>query len=146
MSDNFGMADLTLIHQQKVVAKNQEAFVRDEEVVARTHQHGWKQSDAYAYDVYNAKTPQDRDNAARLRLEQEATDQAARDLEAGQIARQKGEEVVNPFNADVPLWASGAVKYEWQEEFGDIGPAHPELEAQLYRDQFINRSGIQFEQ
>ncbi|KAI9821489.1 MAG: hypothetical protein M1832_003337 [Thelocarpon impressellum] len=45
----------------------------------------------------------------------------------------------------VPAWAANAEKYEWSEEFGDVGPAHPELEKQLFGNEHLVRSGSQFE-
>jgi len=31
-----------------------------------------------------------------------------------------------------PAWASGAAKYEWQDEYGDLAPELPELERHLF--------------
>ena len=45
---------------------------------------------------------------------------------------------------DLPAWAANAAKYEWSDEYGDVGPAHPELEAMLFRNEFTNRLGVQF--
>ena len=42
---------------------------------------------------------------------------------------------------DEPLWAGDAKKYEWSEEYGDIGPAIPELEHMLFNSTFMNRRG-----
>lgn len=41
-------------------------------------------------------------------------------------------------------WASNAAKYEWDEEYGDVGPAFPELEAQLFGGELRMRTGIEF--
>ncbi len=35
-------------------------------------------------------------------------------------------------SVDAAAWASGAEKYEWSDEYGDVGPAIPALEAQLF--------------
>ena len=43
-------------------------------------------------------------------------------------------------------WGHGAAKYEWKEEYGDIGPEVPELEEQLFRSEFLNRQGVKFGQ
>ncbi|TKA81621.1 hypothetical protein B0A49_01255 [Cryomyces minteri] len=40
-----------------------------------------------------------------------------------------------------PAWASTAAKYEWNEEYGDVGPAVPALEAQLFNHEFVMRAG-----
>ena len=42
-------------------------------------------------------------------------------------------------------WASNSARYEWNDEFGDVGPAVPELEKQLYRHEFTNRKGIKYD-
>ena len=55
-----------------------------------------------------------------------------KDIEAGERA------------GEVEDWAAGAQKYEWSDDFGDIGPAVPELEKQLFGDGFSMRSGIEF--
>jgi ATP-dependent RNA helicase DDX3X len=41
-------------------------------------------------------------------------------------------------------WASNAAKYEWNDEYGDVGPAFPELEAQLFGGEHRMRTGIEF--
>lgn len=48
-------------------------------------------------------------------------------------------------NSENPEWASNAAKYEWREEYGDIGPRNVELECMLFHNEFINRAGIKFE-
>ncbi|OXV06411.1 hypothetical protein Egran_05822 [Elaphomyces granulatus] len=48
-------------------------------------------------------------------------------------------------NNEAPEWASNAAKYEWNEEYGDIGPPNPELEEMLFHNEYINRVGIKFE-
>ncbi|KAL4975182.1 P-loop containing nucleoside triphosphate hydrolase protein [Aspergillus desertorum] len=45
----------------------------------------------------------------------------------------------------VPGWAANAAKYEWNEEYGDVGPENPHLEDQLFRSEFINRTGLKIE-
>jgi ATP-dependent RNA helicase DDX3X len=49
----------------------------------------------------------------------------------------------SPLN-DIP-WASDARKYEWKEEYGDVGPKDDELEKMLFRGEFLNRVGVKFE-
>lgn len=50
----------------------------------------------------------------------------------------------NAFGSDL-VWASDARRYEWKEEYGDVGPEDKELEQQLFRGEFINRAGIKFD-
>ena len=42
-------------------------------------------------------------------------------------------------------WSHNAERYEWKEEYGDVGPPSAELEAQLFRSEFINRQGLKFD-
>ncbi|KAE8148109.1 putative DEAD/DEAH box RNA helicase [Aspergillus avenaceus] len=42
----------------------------------------------------------------------------------------------------LPEWAANAAKYEWKDEYGDVGPANPDLEEMLFRSEFINRTGL----
>lgn len=42
-------------------------------------------------------------------------------------------------------WASDARKYEWKEEYGEVGPEDEELEKMLYRHDLINRAGVKFD-
>ncbi len=40
-----------------------------------------------------------------------------------------------------PEWLHNAAKYEWCDEFGEVGPQNLNLEAQLYHHEFQMRSG-----
>ena len=42
---------------------------------------------------------------------------------------------------DLSLWGHGAAKYEWNDEYGDVGPPVPALEAELFGSEFRNRQG-----
>lgn len=64
---------------------------------------GWVEPVKFNYDVYNAN-PKD-------------------------IAAGSAEAADQP---SLPAWAANATKYEWSDEYGDVGPAHPELEKQLF--------------
>lgn len=48
-------------------------------------------------------------------------------------------------NENAPAWASNAKKYEWSDQFGDVGPVFRDLELQLFHDEHINRTGIAFD-
>lgn len=41
-------------------------------------------------------------------------------------------------------WANNAAVYQWNEEYGDIGPEFPELERQLFGLENHVRTGINF--
>lgn len=42
---------------------------------------------------------------------------------------------------DAPGWAHNAVRYEWNDDYGDVGPAIPALEAQLFNRNNISSAG-----
>lgn len=46
---------------------------------------------------------------------------------------------------DQPEWAGTAAKYEWSDEYGDIGPPNKELEQMLFHGDYINRTGLKIE-
>jgi ATP-dependent RNA helicase DDX3X len=96
-----------------------------------------------------------------------SSDVPGRDMEAFKKARQHGWIAPTPFSyasasdnvADQsptdkgnnhayvePQWAHEAAKYEWKEEYGDVGPKVPELEDQLFRNEQINRRGDMFKE
>lgn len=93
----------------------------------------------------------------------EATEVVSRlDQEAATLARDKGwtepekydysryasptenSAAGNP-SYDATPWASDARKYEWKEEYGEVGPEDEELEKMLYRHELINRAGVKFD-
>lgn len=41
-------------------------------------------------------------------------------------------------------WASSAGKYEWNDEYGDVGPRVPELEKELFNDDLRMKHGDNF--
>ena len=43
------------------------------------------------------------------------------------------------------FWAHKAEKYEWKEEYGEVGPRSEALEAQLFRSETTNRQGLKFD-
>ncbi|GFG25183.1 ATP-dependent RNA helicase ded1 [Aspergillus udagawae] len=91
----------------------------------------------------------------------EVTDEKInKNIEASNLAREKGwvppeqydyakyntgpaeepEEVTE--QSQIPEWAAKAAKYEWNDEFGDVGPPNKDLEDMLFRNEFINRAGL----
>ena len=83
-------------------------------------QHGWVAKTDYDYTTYmkSSKELQEAEAAAK--------ESAAAGVEVGG-------------------WASNAAIYEWDEDFGDVGPEHPELEKQLFGSENHVRVGIKFE-
>ncbi|PYH47814.1 DEAD/DEAH box helicase [Aspergillus saccharolyticus JOP 1030-1] len=95
-------------------------------------------------------------------LDDVANNQANKENDASNIARAKGwvapesydygkytttgptteQPTGNAAGNDIPEWAANAAKYEWKDEYGDVGPEIPELEEMLFRSEFINRAGL----
>ena len=49
-------------------------------------------------------------------------------------------------DSTLPMWGHNAQKYEWREEYGEVGPRNEELEQMLYHSEFITRQGIKFDE
>lgn len=45
-----------------------------------------------------------------------------------------------------PTWAHKFARYEWKDEYGDVGPEIPELEQELFHNEYTSRRGIKFEE
>lgn len=89
----------------------------------------------------------DSNPAAAARKEQEAKD-LERAKEAGwhetiltQYVAGDGSAVEPDETHEAASWLSDAAVYEWDDEYGDVGPVNPALEQQLYLDPTIQRAG-----
>nr|KAK5448799.1 hypothetical protein LTR18_001887 [Exophiala xenobiotica] len=58
-------------------------------------------------------------------------------------ADEDGDELVSVHKSST--WAHDAEKYEWKEEFGEVGPRIEKLEQDLFKADYINRAGEKFE-
>lgn len=47
-------------------------------------------------------------------------------------------------NKEFTDWAGMAARYEWNDEYGDVGPRNEELEKQLFNQEFMPRAGVRF--
>lgn len=94
-------------------ATNGSGPVRDEAKYQLARDAGWVQPQAYNYEAAMAKP--------------------------GDVAQTSIVEQVDL--EDMPGWMHSAMKYEWQEDYGDVGPEVPELEAQLFRNDSRTRTG-----
>lgn len=72
---------------------------------------------------------------------------------AQKVARDKGWTDPVPFeyaelanSKDHRDWAGVAARYEWQDDYGDVGPAVPELEDQLFHGELITRAGAKLDE
>lgn len=70
---------------------------------------------------------------------------AAREAGWAERTPYKYDDADNNDHADQPLWAHKKGRYEWKEEYGDVGPEVPQLEKELFHDEFINRQGLKFD-
>lgn len=87
---------------------------QNHEASAIAREKGWVEPEKYDYAKYVTPLPLDKP------------------AEVGQVLEDE----------DVPEWAANAAKYEWNDDYGDIGPENPALEDQLFRNDFINRAGL----
>ncbi|KAL4781795.1 P-loop containing nucleoside triphosphate hydrolase protein [Aspergillus varians] len=103
-------------------------------------------------------------SSVRVALADVTNGQGIKNAEASAIAREKGWVAPEGYNYEkyttapsldrpaengedlqdeaVPEWAANAAKYEWNDEYGDVGPQNLRLEEQLFRSEFINRTGL----
>lgn len=102
------------------------------ESAQRARDAGWVERQTYDYAAYTAGA-----NASPNAAPNAASDAAAHP------GTGDGDEATEQ-TKDVPSWASNAMKYEWSDEYGDVGPAHPELERQLFKNELLNRTGLKF--
>jgi hypothetical protein len=111
----------------------------------RARRVGWSAPTAYNYESSTGVTREDRDRAAMAALSQNLQDvNIAHPGAVSHGAEAAGR--TNDIAPDIPLWAASAAKYEWKEEYGDVGPEVPELEKILFGDVFRNRQGASFDQ
>lgn len=80
----------------------------------RAREHGFVAPVAYDYDNYKVTTKEERETAAA----------EGRYLEPG--------------------WAATAARYEWDDEYGEVGPEDPKLEEDLFRHENVMRKGNAF--
>ncbi len=91
-------------------------LVINEEAKQRVKDAHWAEPQKFDYDAYNA-APKDQ----RPAIPAEGTE-----------------------DEDVPTWAANATKYEWSDDYGDVGPRHEKLELMLFGDEHQMREGDQF--
>ncbi|KAL4906806.1 hypothetical protein BDW74DRAFT_166944 [Aspergillus multicolor] len=87
---------------------------KNTEASALAREKGWAAPEEYNYEKYVGVPPVEKPAEDGENLQEEA----------------------------VPEWAANTAKYEWKDEYGDVGPENPRLEEQLFRNEFINRTGL----
>lgn len=50
----------------------------------------------------------------------------------------------NTGDVEGQTWAHNFKRYEWKDEYGDVGPEIPELEKELFQNETISRRGNRF--
>lgn len=91
-------------------------LVVNEEAKQRVKDANWTQPQKYDYDAYAADS---------------------KDQRSVQHAEGIDDE-------DVPTWAANATKYEWSDDYGDVGPKQKALEKMLFGSDNQMRAGDQF--
>jgi ATP-dependent RNA helicase DDX3X len=89
--------------------------------------HGWAERTAYDYITYN---------------------KSSKELLGGQSnggAQAAGVNYGAAGSIEVSDWASNGAVYEWSDEYGEIGPAFPDLENQLFGSECHVKSGLEFD-
>lgn len=87
----------------------------NEDALKRVREAQWTEPQKFDYDAYNA----------------------------GPKDQRSSKSAADP-DADVPTWAANAAKYEWSDEYGDVGPAHPALEEMLFGGDEKMQKGEEF--
>lgn len=88
-------------------------------------EYGWVSKTVYNYETY-LKSPKE-----------------LADTQATAIATEEVEDAVGGVRAGD--WANNAAIYTWDDEYGDVGPAFPELERQLFGSEYHVKTGVAFE-
>ncbi|KIW25120.1 uncharacterized protein PV07_10784 [Cladophialophora immunda] len=102
---------------------------KNEEAIKLARESGWVEPKA---NNYTSRAPTTVLNSDQVQVEAAAEEEAgAEDLAVSQHATSN--------------WSHDAAKYEWKEEYGDVGPRDERLEKDLFRGEHINRAGIKFE-
>ncbi|ETN38149.1 uncharacterized protein HMPREF1541_07773 [Cyphellophora europaea CBS 101466] len=92
--------------------------IKDQQAFDKAREQGWVAPEAYNYDT--------------------SANKVANNIADSQPT--PGEQ----YNA--PKWAHEAAKYEWRDEYGDVGPKFKELEDQLFHGQHIMRKGDNYDE
>lgn len=68
-------------------------------------------------------------------------------LEASKRTKEAGwvDRVPYEYGNEAPTWAGNAARYEWKDDFGDVGPEDQELEKMLFKDEHRVEAGDQMD-
>ncbi|KAF1992322.1 putative DEAD/DEAH box RNA helicase [Aulographum hederae CBS 113979] len=123
-------------------------------------------------DEWNTPNPDAFETSAMVEAVDEITNEVAEGSQASEVvpyephpntlltkeelaakARDSGWVVPQPYNYDVYTsdnkddgeWGASSAKYEWNDDYGEVGPKIPELEAQLFKGEYTMRIGEHLE-
>lgn len=139
---------------QPIAITKAEKAARDAAAIAEAEKQfnaGWGKPLAYDYGRYTSQiVPASSNGASNGSINESSRDAERRTTAAADIDLTKDKDIVDPLqpateNDNVPIWASNAKKYEWSDEYGDVGPVFRDLELQLFHGEHINRTGIAFD-
>ena len=102
---------------------------KNEEALKRAHDAGWVQPKAHNYD---SKAPVTTLNGGGVEVQTDAAPAAEGEAETDAVP-------VSRYGKST--WSHDAVKYEWEEAFGEVGPRSEKLEKDLFYAEHINRVG-----
>ena len=109
---------------------------------------GWTEPENFNFaDQADPHLAQHADQADPQRAHhvEEARDRGWTEPEKFDYAKLEGTKKEDDHDDAAPEWAASATKYEWKEEYGDLGPEHALLERQLFQDAHQMRQGTKFE-
>ncbi|PQE03534.1 hypothetical protein CJF31_00012079 [Rutstroemia sp. NJR-2017a BVV2] len=100
---------------------------------------GWVKKQSYNYDVYNKSSKELADAQAEAAAAADGEPQAEAEVETGTETLAVG-------GLREGEWASSGAVYEWDDEYGDVGPSFPALEEQLFGKKNNHvRQGLSFD-
>jgi ATP-dependent RNA helicase DDX3X len=103
------------------------------EAIQRAKEAGWGERQTYNYHTTAPKAFLNGDG-------HEAKSDSAADADAN------GEEALVSVYASKPTtWSHDIARYEWKDEYGDVGPRIESLEKELFHGEFLNRAGSKLE-
>jgi ATP-dependent RNA helicase DDX3X len=104
-------------------------------------EHGWAPKQKFNYEDYNKSNKELADQFAAQKTAGEGNDDFVAPGESASGFQETSGAVGGLQQGD---WSSNAAVYEWNDEYGEVGPAFPELEKQLFGSDLHVKQGINF--
>lgn len=106
-------------------------------------EHGWTKPTPIDYATYNKSSKELMDE--RIANESAAAASAGIDSQAGNGQAPVDNSTFGQDGVSTGEWAGNAPVYEYQDEYGDVGPRFAALENELFGGDFRLRTGINFD-